>query len=178
MNCIYWYLIMNPIKEFYIKTVSFLSSVLVFYFGLRYLSSSVSLVLNNFCGFLISMILQFITILFLMLPAYFVLCDAKKIMKKNHMIFSKILIILMLSSIFIGLAGALFSSANEMKVIYVNRYNDGKYNNIPEALLQPCEIPEVPEHMTWGDSIILNERLLTALEKCNADKRAMREINN
>ncbi|WP_338885302.1 hypothetical protein [Xenorhabdus sp. TH1] len=30
--------------------------------------------------------------------------------------------------------------------------------------------------MTWGDSLILNERLLTVIEQCNLDKRAIREI--
>lgn len=169
---------MSSIKEFYIKTVSFLASVLVFYFGLRYLSSSISLVLNNICGLLISIILLFISFLFLILPTYFILCDAKQLIRKNHNIFNKILIILILFSIFMGLVGAMVSSANEIKNIYVNHYNYWRSNKIPKELQEPCEIPEVPEHMTWGDSIKLNERLLTALEKCNADKRAIKQISN
>lgn len=30
--------------------------------------------------------------------------------------------------------------------------------------------------MTWGDSLILNEQLLLALEMCNQDKAAIRQI--
>ncbi|WP_255430595.1 hypothetical protein [Xenorhabdus sp. TS4] len=30
--------------------------------------------------------------------------------------------------------------------------------------------------MTWSDSLILNEQLLTVIEQCNLDKQAMREI--
>ncbi|WMV73522.1 hypothetical protein QL112_008550 [Xenorhabdus griffiniae] len=30
--------------------------------------------------------------------------------------------------------------------------------------------------MTWVDSLILNEQLLTVIEQCNLDKRAIREI--
>ena len=32
--------------------------------------------------------------------------------------------------------------------------------------------------MTFGDSLRYNEHLLNVIEKCNADKRAIREISN
>ena len=32
--------------------------------------------------------------------------------------------------------------------------------------------------MTFGDSLKYNEHLLHVIEKCNADKQAIREINN
>lgn len=32
--------------------------------------------------------------------------------------------------------------------------------------------------MTFGDSLIYNEHLLSVIEQCNADKKAIREINN
>ena len=32
--------------------------------------------------------------------------------------------------------------------------------------------------MTFGDSLKYNEHLLHIIEKCNADKQAIREINN
>lgn len=32
--------------------------------------------------------------------------------------------------------------------------------------------------MTFGDSLRYNEHLLNVIEKCNADKKAIREINN
>ncbi|HGJ5858531.1 MAG TPA: hypothetical protein ACHBX6_02210 [Arsenophonus nasoniae] len=30
--------------------------------------------------------------------------------------------------------------------------------------------------MTWRDSLVLNEQLLTVIEKCNLDKQAIRRI--
>ncbi|QHP55024.1 hypothetical protein EH203_14955 [Pectobacterium carotovorum subsp. carotovorum] len=47
---------------------------------------------------------------------------------------------------------------------------------IPAELLIDCIVPEIPYQMTYGDSVELNERLLTVIEKCNADKRSIREI--
>ncbi|CAK8740719.1 hypothetical protein SODG_005859 [Sodalis praecaptivus] len=47
---------------------------------------------------------------------------------------------------------------------------------IPATLLDDCPPPVIPEHMTWGDSVILNEKLLLALEMCNQDKAALRQI--
>lgn len=47
---------------------------------------------------------------------------------------------------------------------------------IPAELLADCEVPPIPERMTWGESLILNEQLLTALELCNVDKAAIRTI--
>ncbi|CDG21638.1 Putative protein p16 (fragment) [Xenorhabdus poinarii G6] len=31
--------------------------------------------------------------------------------------------------------------------------------------------------MTWRDSLLLNEQLLTVIEQCNLDKQAIREID-
>ncbi|WP_439647062.1 Rz1-like lysis system protein LysC [Arsenophonus endosymbiont of Aleurodicus floccissimus] len=47
---------------------------------------------------------------------------------------------------------------------------------IPATLLDDCALPVISEHMTWGDSLILNEQLLLALEMCNQDKAAIRQI--
>ncbi|WP_422614058.1 Rz1-like lysis system protein LysC [Candidatus Williamhamiltonella defendens] len=47
---------------------------------------------------------------------------------------------------------------------------------IPDTLLDDCSLPVISEHMTWGDSLILNEQLLLALEMCNQDKAAIRRI--
>ncbi|WP_422614066.1 Rz1-like lysis system protein LysC [Candidatus Regiella insecticola] len=47
---------------------------------------------------------------------------------------------------------------------------------IPATLLGDCQVPVIPEHMTWGDSVLLNEQLLLALEQCNQDKAALRQI--
>ncbi len=47
---------------------------------------------------------------------------------------------------------------------------------IPAELLQDCPAPEIPHQMPYGKSVELNEELLTVIEKCNADKRSIREI--
>ncbi|WP_430359820.1 Rz1-like lysis system protein LysC [Symbiopectobacterium sp. RP] len=47
---------------------------------------------------------------------------------------------------------------------------------IPAELLQDCPAPEIAHQMTYGQSVALNEELLTVIEKCNADKRSIREI--
>jgi hypothetical protein len=47
---------------------------------------------------------------------------------------------------------------------------------VPPELLMDCEVPDIPDHMTYGDSLELNEKLLTVIENCNLDKAAIREI--
>lgn len=47
---------------------------------------------------------------------------------------------------------------------------------IPATLLDDCPAPVIPERMIWGGSVILNEKLLLALEMCNQDKAALRQI--
>ncbi|MGL9751772.1 MAG: Rz1-like lysis system protein LysC [Symbiopectobacterium sp.] len=47
---------------------------------------------------------------------------------------------------------------------------------IPAELLQDCPAPEIPYQMNYGKIVELNEELLTVIEKCNADKRSIREI--
>ncbi|WP_442903299.1 hypothetical protein [Gilliamella sp. Nev5-1] len=40
-------------------------------------------------------------------------------------------------------------------------------------------IPNLPpKSMKFGDSLKYNEHLLNVIEKCNSDKRAIREISN
>ncbi|WP_081365013.1 Rz1-like lysis system protein LysC [Yersinia ruckeri] len=47
---------------------------------------------------------------------------------------------------------------------------------IPSSLLSDCMPPDVPSTMTWGQSVELNEDLLTVIERCNADKESIRQI--
>ncbi|WP_456303277.1 Rz1-like lysis system protein LysC [Xenorhabdus doucetiae] len=47
---------------------------------------------------------------------------------------------------------------------------------IPAHLLADCQPPAIPGTMTWRDSLILNEQLLTVIEQCNLDKQAIRQI--
>ncbi|WP_071825361.1 Rz1-like lysis system protein LysC [Xenorhabdus poinarii] len=48
---------------------------------------------------------------------------------------------------------------------------------IPAPLLTDCLPPVIPDAMTWRDSLLLNEQLLTVIEQCNLDKQAIREID-
>ena len=64
---------------------------------------------------------------------------------------------------------SLVACTTERKV-YVNQ-------PIPANLLNDC-IPNLPpQKMTFGDSVRYNEHLLNVIEMCNADKRAIKEIN-
>lgn len=47
---------------------------------------------------------------------------------------------------------------------------------LPASLIADCPVPEISDPFTWGDSLVLNELLLTALENCNVDKAKIREI--
>ncbi|WP_438872295.1 Rz1-like lysis system protein LysC [Providencia manganoxydans] len=47
---------------------------------------------------------------------------------------------------------------------------------IPAHLLNDCLPEYIPQKFTWGDSLLLNESLLTVIEQCNLDKKAIREI--
>ncbi|MBO1608846.1 Rz1 lytic protein [Yersinia pseudotuberculosis] len=47
---------------------------------------------------------------------------------------------------------------------------------IPSSLLSDCMPPDIPNTMTWGQSVELNEDLLTVIEQCNADKASIRQI--
>nr|DAQ93085.1 MAG TPA: hypothetical protein [Caudoviricetes sp.] len=47
---------------------------------------------------------------------------------------------------------------------------------LPAELTADCPAPEIADPFTWGDSLALNELLLTALENCNVDKAKIREI--
>ncbi|WP_430252870.1 Rz1-like lysis system protein LysC [Providencia vermicola] len=47
---------------------------------------------------------------------------------------------------------------------------------IPAHLLNDCLPEYIPEIFSWGNSLLLNESLLTVIEQCNLDKKAIREI--
>lgn len=38
--------------------------------------------------------------------------------------------------------------------------------------------PDIPEKLTWGQSLTLNSELLTALGQCNADKAGIRNFES
>ncbi|MGM7910498.1 Rz1-like lysis system protein LysC [Yersinia enterocolitica] len=47
---------------------------------------------------------------------------------------------------------------------------------IPASLLSDCTPPKIQEVLTWGNSLLLNDTLLTVIEQCNADKASIRQI--
>ncbi|WP_459350154.1 Rz1-like lysis system protein LysC [Yersinia enterocolitica] len=49
---------------------------------------------------------------------------------------------------------------------------------IPSSLLSDCMPPDIPNTMTWGQSVELNEDLLAVIEQCNADKASIRQIES
>lgn len=50
--------------------------------------------------------------------------------------------------------------------------------NIPASLTQPNNEPHIDKQITWGQCPVLYTELLNELRQCNADKRAIRDINN
>lgn len=47
---------------------------------------------------------------------------------------------------------------------------------IPANLLTDCVVPDIPEKMTFGDSVNLNVALLLSIENCNGQLDAIRQI--
>ncbi|WP_441293617.1 Rz1-like lysis system protein LysC [Arsenophonus endosymbiont of Apis mellifera] len=57
-----------------------------------------------------------------------------------------------------------------------NEYVQTPHIPIPPYLLADCLPPAITDMMTWRDSLVLNEQLLTVIELCNLDKQAIRRI--
>ncbi|WP_425322486.1 Rz1-like lysis system protein LysC [Arsenophonus nasoniae] len=66
----------------------------------------------------------------------------------------------------------LLSSCSSTRTEYVQ----APHIPIPSHLLADCLPPAITDNMTWRDSLILNEQLLTVIEQCNFDKQAIRRI--
>ncbi|WP_442345852.1 Rz1-like lysis system protein LysC [Gilliamella mensalis] len=64
----------------------------------------------------------------------------------------------------------LLTACTTERKVYVNR-------PIPANLLSDCLPNLPPKSMTFGDSLRYNEHLLNVIEKCNSDKKSMRDIN-
>ena len=47
---------------------------------------------------------------------------------------------------------------------------------LPANLLTECPVPQLPEKMTFGDSVQLNMTLLLSIENCNGQLEAIRGI--
>ncbi|WP_425322472.1 Rz1-like lysis system protein LysC [Arsenophonus nasoniae] len=67
---------------------------------------------------------------------------------------------------------ALLSSCSSTRTEYVQ----APHIPIPPHLLADCLPPAITDMMTWRDSLVLNEQLLTVIEQCNLDKQAIKRI--
>jgi hypothetical protein len=46
---------------------------------------------------------------------------------------------------------------------------------VPESLTEETPLPALDEPVTWGGVAIFSDRLIDALDSCNADKSAIRQ---
>ncbi|WP_425312826.1 Rz1-like lysis system protein LysC [Providencia rettgeri] len=78
----------------------------------------------------------------------------------------------MISVLLLMLLVMLLSSCTTTRIEYVQTPSVP----IPAHLLNDCLPEYIPETFPWGDSLLLNESLLTVIEQCNLDKKAIRKI--
>ncbi|WP_392562506.1 hypothetical protein RHO12_03220 [Orbus sturtevantii] len=52
------------------------------------------------------------------------------------------------------------------------------YINAPSSLTQENNEPHIEKVITWGDCPLLYVDLKNSLKQCNADKKAIRELDN
>ncbi|MGZ0012044.1 Rz1-like lysis system protein LysC [Providencia hangzhouensis] len=78
----------------------------------------------------------------------------------------------MISALLLMLLVMLLSSCTTTQIEYVQTPSVP----IPAHLLNDCLPEYIPETFPWGDSLLLNESLLTVIEQCNLDKKAIRKI--
>ncbi|WP_425312831.1 Rz1-like lysis system protein LysC [Providencia rettgeri] len=79
-----------------------------------------------------------------------------------------------MSALLLMLLVMLLSSCTTTRIEYVQ----APPVPIPDHLLNDCLPEYIPEIFSWGDSLLINESLLTVIEQCNLDKKAIREIEN
>ncbi len=48
---------------------------------------------------------------------------------------------------------------------------------LPESLLADCRIPDIPDEMTYADSVVLNLLMQGALEDCSNQLRAIKKLD-
>ena len=67
--------------------------------------------------------------------------------------------------------------------IFLNGCGTGKTEyiykcNIPTSLTQTNNEPHIDKKITWGQCPVLYTELLNEFRQCNADKKAIKQINN
>ncbi|MGY0151863.1 Rz1-like lysis system protein LysC [Edwardsiella tarda] len=68
---------------------------------------------------------------------------------------------------------SLLSGCGSTRTVYV----PAPVTPISTELTADTPVPAVPDPLTWGASLELNARLLSALGQCNADKAGIRRVN-
>ncbi|WP_429913281.1 Rz1-like lysis system protein LysC [Klebsiella pneumoniae] len=69
---------------------------------------------------------------------------------------------------------AQLSGCNNSRTVYVKV----PVVPLPSSLTADTTQPEIPDNLTWGQSLYLNVSLLSALGQCNLDKAAIRKIES
>lgn len=103
------------------------------------------------------------TIFYKKRPRLFILKGINKLLKKRFPIMS-VLLSLCLVTLLTG-------CANTHK-----EYIQIPQVSIPDYLFNDCLPPIIPSELTWGESLLLNQTLLTVIELCNLDKKALKLI--
>lgn len=68
-------------------------------------------------------------------------------------------------------AGAVISGCSNTRTVYVKV----PAVPLPASLIAETPKPEIPDSLTWGESLDLNVSLLSALGQCNRDKADIRQ---
>lgn len=67
---------------------------------------------------------------------------------------------------------AQLSGCNNSRTVYVKV----PVVPLPASLTAETPYPDIPDKMTWGESLDLNVSLLSSLRQCNKDKASVRQI--
>lgn len=76
-----------------------------------------------------------------------------------------------------ALAVAGCSTTREVKVPERVYINVDRFVPVPETLTEPCEIA-MPKNMSVAEAVRIAKARRTSLEKCNADKAAIRKLGS
>ncbi|MDW7587523.1 hypothetical protein AB7315_21510 [Providencia manganoxydans] len=165
---------MHGLKAYFRDSVGMLASVAVLSVGI-YLFSE-----NYFLsrGGEVSYLLYFASaISFLAMTAIafaLVISDAVKLYAQMHVRKMKCILILAVFVNIFGFIGMFIVSAKNVN--QATEYVLAQYIPIPPSLVSDCQIPEVPNEMTWGELAEYNIELMSVIKACNLDKKAIREI--
>lgn len=165
---------MEKIKAYFRESVGLLASVVVltagvYLFSDYYFSSQ---------GGIMSYVLYFLSSVsfFVMAVIAFSLIasDAMKTYAEMNSKKMKLLLALIVFVNAFGFIGTLVISVKN--VGDATKYIVAPPEPIPLALTADCQLPEIPDGMTYGDAVLLLTDAMKSIADCNHDKRAIRKI--